>query len=43
MIDKTLFIEIKPNVIIRYGVERNRELEKKKIEKNKSKNIKKKK
>jgi len=40
MIDKTLFIEIKPNVIIRYGVERNRELEKKKIKK-KSKNIKK--
>ena len=28
MIDKMLFIEIKPNVVISYGVERQRELEK---------------
>ena len=45
MIDKKLFIEIKPNVIISYGVERNRELEKKKMKiknKNKGKNTKKK-
>ena len=44
MIDKMLFIEIKPNVVISYGVERQRELEKrlnnitKKRTKNKKKN-----
>ncbi len=41
MIDKTLFIEVKPNVIIKYGVERHRELEKNKIKKNKDKTKKK--
>tara|TARA_R110002096_G_scaffold280409_1_gene474525 strand:- start:90 stop:221 length:132 start_codon:yes stop_codon:yes gene_type:complete len=41
MIDKTLFIEIKPNVIISYGVERNRDLEKR-LKKIKDKNTKKK-
>tara|TARA_Y100000114_G_scaffold83103_1_gene76776 strand:- start:246 stop:395 length:150 start_codon:yes stop_codon:yes gene_type:complete len=30
MIDKMLFVEVKPNVVVRYGVERHRELEKKK-------------
>jgi len=28
MIDKMLFIEVKPNIVISYGVERNRQLEK---------------
>jgi len=28
MIDKMLFIEVKPNVVISYGVERQRNLEK---------------
>ena len=45
MIDKMLFIEVKPNVVISYGVERQRELEKrlkKMKDKNKSKNTKKK-
>jgi len=41
MIDKMLFIEIKPNVIISYGVERQRDLEKR-LKKMKSKNTKKK-
>ena len=44
MIDKMLFIEVKPNVVISYGVERQRDLEKilKKIIKKKDKNRKKK-
>ena len=29
MVDKMLFIEVKPNVVVRYGVERNRDLEEK--------------
>jgi len=37
MIDKMLFIEIKPNVVISYGVERQRQLEKR-LKKMKSKN-----
>lgn len=44
MIDKMLFIEVKPNVVISYGVERQRELEKrlkKMKDKNKNKNQKK--
>lgn len=41
MIDKMLFIEIKPNVVISYGVERQRDLEKR-LKKMKSKNTKKK-
>ena len=41
MIDKMLFIEIKPNVVISYGVERQRNLEKR-LKKTKSKNTKKK-
>lgn len=28
MIDKMLFIEVKPNVVVSYGVERKRNLEK---------------
>ena len=28
MIDKMLFIEVKPNVVVSFGVERNRQLEK---------------
>ena len=28
MIDKMLFIEVKPNIVISYGVERQRDLEK---------------
>ena len=44
MIDKMLFIEVKPNVVISYGVDRQRDLEKrlKKIIKKKDKNRKKK-
>ena len=37
MIDKMLFIEIKPNVVVSYGVERQRQLEKR-LKKMKSKN-----
>ena len=36
MIDKMLFIEIKPNVVVSYGVERQRQLEKR-LKKMKSK------
>lgn len=28
MIDKMLFIEVKPNIVVSFGVERNRQLEK---------------
>ena len=44
MIDKMLFIEVKPNVVISYGVERQRVLEKRlKNMKNKNKSKKSKK
>ena len=36
MIDKMLFIEVKPNIVISYGVERQRDLEKR-LKKMKSK------